>query len=122
MTDEEAVLARVRERAEALVAGDADRLTELLHERFVWTSHRGEVLDRQSYLRANTRNLVWRSQLVLDPAVAVVADTAVVVGTVQDEVERDGRPARFEMRMTQTWVRTGAQWRCLSGHAGPLTA
>jgi Domain of unknown function (DUF4440) len=118
MTEE--VLAAVRGRAEALASGDPDRLGGWLHEGFVWTSHRGEVLDRDAYVTANTGPLRWLSQELVDPHVAVVGDTAVVVGTVRDVVERDGERMAFAMRITQTWVRVaGAGWRCLAGHAGP---
>jgi hypothetical protein len=120
VTDEEAVLSAVHARAQALAAGDPEQLTRSLHERFVWTSHRGDVFNRSSYVTANTRDLVWRSQVVDNPRVTVVGETAVVVGIVRDEVERAGERADFAMRVTQTWVREGRQWRCLAGHAGPL--
>ena len=116
------MLAAVRGRAEALASGDADRLTGWLHERFVWTSHRGEVFGRAAYVRANTRDLRWRSQEIEDAQVAVVGGAAVVVGTVRDVVERAGEPTVFTMRVTQTWVHEAGGWRCLAGHAGPLTA
>ena len=49
----------------------------------------------------------------------VVEDAAVLVAIVVDDVERDGRPQSFRLRLTQTWVRENAVWRCLAGHAGP---
>ncbi|HEY1668764.1 MAG TPA: hypothetical protein VGG54_23985 [Trebonia sp.] len=36
---------------------------------------------------------------------------------VPDEVSRNGREVSFRLRLTQTWVRTPAGWRCLAGHA-----
>lgn len=113
------VLAAVRGRAEALASGDPVRLARWLHEGFVWTSHRGEVLDRAAYVEANTVRLRWLSQELLDPHVVVAGDTAVVAGAVRDVVERDGRPLTFTMRVTQTWTRSADGWRCLAGHAGP---
>ena len=115
------VLAAVRGRAEALVAGDPDGLLRLLHEQFTWTSHRGEVFDRAGYVRANTEQLRWRSQVIEDPQVTIVGGTAVVVGAVRDVVERDGETSVFVMRITQTWVREFEGWLCLAGHAGPLS-
>jgi len=115
------VLAAARRRAEALSSGDPDELRRWLHEDFVWTSHRGEVFDRAAYLEANTRRLRWVSQELVDPRVTVVGDTAIVVAAVHDVVERDGEPMNFTMRLTQTWIRSVDGWRCLAGHAGPLT-
>jgi hypothetical protein len=115
------VLVAVRGRAEALAAGDPEGLSRWLHEQFVWTSHRGEVFDRATYVAANTHELSWRSQVIEDPQVTIVGGTAVVVGTVRDVVEREGEVAVFVMRITQTWVRGAEGWRCLAGHAGPLS-
>lgn len=115
------VLAAVRDRAAALASGDPERLTACLHEGFVWTSHRGDVFDRAAYVESNTRRLRWWSQKILDPQVVLVGDAAVVTGRVRDVVERDGETLTFLMRITQTWVRTDTGWRCLAGHAGPLS-
>jgi hypothetical protein len=82
------VLAAVRGRAEALAAGDTDGLFRWLHEQFIWTSHRGEVFDRATYVAANIQDLSWRSQVIEDPQVTIVGDTAVVVGTVRRHTVR----------------------------------
>ncbi|WP_309650263.1 nuclear transport factor 2 family protein [Nocardioides sp.] len=108
-------------RAAALAVGDAEHLTALLHPDFRWTSHVGETYDREAYVRRNTGgHTVWRSQELVDPAVVVVGDTAVLHAHVTDVVlTADGEPAAFRMPMTQTWVREDGTWRCLAGHAGP---
>lgn len=93
----------------------------MVHEDFVWTSHRGEVFGRAMYVEANTRRLRWVSQEVLDPQVTIAGETAVVVGAVRDVVEREGEPVVFTMRVTQTWVCSADGWQCLAGHAGPVT-
>jgi ketosteroid isomerase-like protein len=123
VTAAEQVLAAVGERAAALAEGDAARLRALLHPGFRWTSHRGEVFDREGYVAANTGGaLVWRRQVVAAPDVVVAGEAAVVTGVVRDDVERDGVPATFAMRLTQVWIRDGGGWVCLAGHAGPVLA
>jgi ketosteroid isomerase-like protein len=115
------VVAAAERRAAALAARDAGALRALLHPAFRWTTHTGAVLDRDAYVAANTGgDLVWRSQRLEDVEVAGEGDAAVLVAVVVDDVEREGTSQRFRMRVTQTWVRSGAEWRCLSGHAGPL--
>lgn len=115
------VLAAAHRRAAALSAADAATLASLLHPEFRWTSHRGEVLDRETYIRNNTGGAVtWQSQSLADVHVTVVDRVGVLTAVVTDEVVRDGTAATFRMPMTQTWVRLGRQWRCLAGHAGPL--
>jgi ketosteroid isomerase-like protein len=108
-------------RAHALVAGDGPKLVELLHEDFVWTTHRGEVFDRAEYVGRNTGgDTVWRSQQLNCVRVRVVDRTAVLVAEVVDVVDsKDGAPETSQMPITQTWVRVGESWQCLAGHAGP---
>lgn len=115
------VLAAAQARADALAAGDAAGLTGLLHEDFRWTSHVGETFDRDEYVRRNTTGTtVWRSQELGGAHVVVVADTGVLYADVVDVVEgADGTPTAYRMPVTQVWVREGARWQCLAGHAGP---
>jgi hypothetical protein len=103
------LLAAVQRRAEALGSGRAEELAAVLHPDFHWTSHRGEVFDRDRY-----------AQQIEDPQCDVVGAVGVVRCLVLDEVERDGVRLTFRMPVTQTWVRDEAGvWTCLAGHAGP---
>jgi hypothetical protein len=117
------VVAAARARGRALAAGDRAALARLLHPRLRWTTHRGAVLDRAAYLDANTGGaLTWVSQDLHDVDVQVVdGRVAVLTAWVTDVVIRDGERRTFRMRLTQTWVRTGDGWVCLSGHAGPTS-
>lgn len=112
--------AGARRRAEALVSGDAENLLHVLHPAFTWTSHRGAVLDRATYVRGNTDgSLVWLEQRLEDVRSVVVGDTGVVTATAHDRVRRDGRDLTFVMPVTQVWVDTHRGPQCLAGHAGP---
>jgi hypothetical protein len=106
-------------RAGALVAAEPDRLRRLLHPEFRWTTHRGERLDREGYVRANTRDLRWIKQRLEDPEVTVVGDTAILLCTAHDTVVRDGVEYTYRMPVTMVWVRAHKGWVCLAGHAGP---
>jgi hypothetical protein len=107
-------------RASALVAGEPDRLRRLLHPEFRWTTHRGERLDREGYVRANTRDLRWTKQRLEDPEVTVVGDTAILLCTAHDTVVRDGVEMYLVAPVTQVWVRAHKGWVCLAGHSGPI--
>lgn len=117
----EQVIEAARARAAALANGDAERLLELLHEDFRWTTHVGSTYDRTEYIRRNTEgDTVWRSQDLFKPEVVVVDQTAVLYAEVEDVVvSEDDESATFRMPMTQVWVRSGSGWKCLAGHAGP---
>lgn len=118
---ESAVMAAARARAAALAAGDRPGLAALLHPQLRWTTHRGAVLDREQYLAANAGGeLTWLEQTLHDVDVQVVGDAvAVLTAVVVDVVDRGEGPETFQLRLTQTWVRTDGGWQCLSGHAGP---
>ena len=114
---EDEVLAAARRRAEALAARDAAALRALHHPALRWTTHRGAVLDRDAYIAGNTqsRDLVWRSQELVDPHVAIAGDAAVLTALVVDRVEVAGEPKTFRLRLTQTWIREPGGWVCLAG-------
>ena len=118
--DELGVLAAAERRARALAAGDAAALLALHHPALRWTTFRGDVLDRESYVRGNTDgSLQWLEQRLENATVVVEGDTAVLTAVVVDEVERKRRRETFRLRLTQTWVRDGDGWVVLAGHAGP---
>jgi ketosteroid isomerase-like protein len=118
--DQRAVLAAAERRAQALAAGDAESLRELLHPHFRWTSFKGEVFDRDSYIASNTAGtLRWREQRLQDVEVMVTGDTATLLALVTDDVERDGANETYQLRLTQVWLRERGRWSCLAGHAGP---
>lgn len=115
------LLDAVQRRAAALSCGDGEALRHLLHPGFRWTSHRGDVFDRDTYVDDNTRGqLRWTRQSLSGVVVSVVDQTGVVTSIVTDEVERDGTAQTFRMPVTQTWTRRDGHWQCLAGHAGPL--
>ena len=120
MDAEDQVIKAAQARASALAEGDANRLANLLHEEFRWTSHTGESYSRHEYVRRNTQgHTVWRSQDLGSPDVVVVGDTAVLYSEVTDAVLSDDGSETFRMPMTQVWVRQRGHWTCLAGHAGP---
>ena len=114
-------MAAAEERAAALAAGDAERLSALLHHDFRWTSHVGDTYGRAEYIRRNTDgDTVWRSQQLANAEVVVVGGTAVLHAEVTDVVlSEQGEDETFRMPMTQVWVRLDSTWKCLAGHAGP---
>jgi ketosteroid isomerase-like protein len=114
------IVAAAEARSRALVARDAEALRALHHPDLRWTTHRGEVRDRDRYVRGNTEEaLVWRAQRLSEVDVVSVGDTAVLTALVHDEFERAGEPGAHSMRLTLTWVREDGTWRVLAGQAGP---
>ena len=119
--DQQAVLSTALERAEALASSDEEALRRLHAPSLRWTTHTGEVLDREGYIAGNIGgSLIWRSQNLEDVHIEVYGDCAVLTGVVVDDIERDGRPSTFRLRLIQVWARNrDGTWRCVAGHAGP---
>ena len=114
------VIRAAEARASALAEGDARRLSDLLHEDFRWTAHVGETYSRHEYIRRNTEgHTVWRSQDLSGAEVVIVGETAVLYAEVTDVVVSGAETETFRMPMTQVWVRSAGDWKCLAGHAGP---
>ena len=117
MSARDEVLEAAARRSAALVARDAAALRELHHPDLRFTTHRGDVRDRDVYIAGNTGGeLVWR---LVDPDVVIAGDTAIVTGAVEDEFERAGVPGAHTMQLTLVWVRSDGAWRVLAAHAGP---
>jgi uncharacterized protein DUF4440 len=120
MSDDDDVLAAAGVRAAAWGAGDVRTLEQLLHPKFCWTSHTGDVLDRPTYLQSNVGGATrWHGRQLEDAHVTVVADAAIVRCTARDDVDAGNGRQTYRMPMTQTWVRVAGRWLCLAGHAGP---
>ena len=120
MGAEAEVLEAAMRRAEALGRRDRMGLQSLLHPQFVWTSHKGEMFDRQTYLDANTGGLTaWHGQQLADVDVRVVGEVAILRCMVTDDVTTVAGRASFRMPMTTTWISGLNGWSCLAGHAGP---
>jgi hypothetical protein len=120
MTPEDEVLEAARARSDALVARDTAALTALHHERFRFTTPRGDVRDRDGYVTGNTGGeLVWLAQALEETEVVVAGGTAVLVAVAHDEYERGGERGAHAMRLTLTWTRVDGRWVALAGHAGP---
>ena len=119
-SDEQNVIAATEQRAAALAHADVAELRRLMHPKMQWTTHRGDLLDRDAYIAGNTdRSLVWHEQRLEQPSVTVVGHAAVLTAIVIDVVDREGMRETFRMRVTQTWVHEGQEWKCIAGHAGP---
>jgi hypothetical protein len=115
------VIRAAEARSSALAGGDSERLSDLLHRDFRWTTHVGQTYSREEYIRRNTDgHTVWRSQDLHNPEVVIVGETAVLYAKAVDVVQSEDSDFEvFRMPTTQVWVRLGDDWKCLSGHAGP---
>src|SRR4051812_4083631 len=114
-TDEDAVAALVAARTEALVAGDAERMTGILAEDFIYTNAGGESCDRAEYVAAYVASpdVVWISQTSTAPDIRVYGDAAVVRLDVHDRATWSGEPFEGDFRTLSVYVRREGTWQCV---------
>ena len=109
-----------RERADALAAQDWAVVEAQLHDDFVYTNSLGERLTKDGYLTfLRTGPLRWNRQWLEDALVVEVDATAVITGTVFDDVVVDGEPRVLTFATTQTYALVDGRWRYLAGHTAP---
>ncbi len=115
--DEDAVAALVAARSDALVAGDAGRMTEILADDFTYTNARGESCDRAEYIASyvGSPDLAWISQQSSEPVVRVYGDAAVVLLDVHDRATWRGDPFEGSFRSLFVYMRREGTWRCVAG-------
>ncbi len=117
---EQDVLAAAARRATALAGQDWAVLEALLHPDFVYTNSQGARLTREQYVEfVRTGPLRWNAQRIEDPRVALVGSTAVVTGTVVDDVVVSGDAHVLRFATTQTYVLVDGAWSYLAGHTAP---
>jgi hypothetical protein len=115
--DEDAVAAQVRARSDALVAGDAERMNEILADDFTYTSSSGATCDRAEYVASyvGSPDLVWLAQESSEPVVRMYGDAAVVTLDVHDRATWQGEPFEGDFRSMFVYVRRDGVWRCVAG-------
>lgn len=117
---EEALTARERERRNALVDDDMDRLSDLVTDDLVHVHTTGNVhgkADLLGHAGGFLRFLeVERGPLLIR---RLGPDAAVMTGPMTNTVQRRGQDESVIVRafVTQVWVRDSAVWRVASFHA-----
>ena len=121
MSDQQ-VLDAAAARSAALVRRDWAAVERLLHAGFVYTNSQGARLDRAAYLDfLRDGPLRWNEQSFSDVRVVVAGDTAVLTGTVVDDVVVDGEQHLLRFATTQTYVLFGGAWSYLAGQTAPVS-
>lgn len=126
-TTSDTLLERERERCRCIVDQDFEGLCELPSPALVHTHTRGNIDDRESYLRY-AREVVEILDLQRESfrVIEVGHDAAVMHGRQVNRARlrgKDGSDVRVEAMVTQVWAREeDGQWRMVAFHATPLGA
>ena len=116
----EAILALEARRREAMLAGDASSLNDLLHEDLVYTHSTAGVDGKTSFLEKCTNgSLRYQSIEVSECFVTSIPQGALVHYDMKMEVEVSGTARVVRSRAMSVWTETQAVFRLIAFHATP---
>jgi ketosteroid isomerase-like protein len=110
--DREAIKARLSDWVGGMVVRDPTALDKLLARDFQAVTYTGRLLDRASSPDAEIKAVTTKT---VD--VRLYGDAAVVRALLSVIERRDGRIVTTPIRITQTWVREGGEWRAVADQA-----
>lgn len=114
----EMVLQLEQRRRDAMLAGDAAALRELISEQVIYVHSSAARDTRDSYLKKISSGALRYLQLVLsDMQVQMVEGAALVTGRMQATVARDGKEIPVRSAFLTVWVPEHGVWR-LRAHQG----
>ncbi|MEG3145195.1 nuclear transport factor 2 family protein [Sphingomonas sp. RT2P30] len=118
-TEEEALLAvrgLEKTRIEAIRGNDADAMTGLLDEKFIYINGSGKIYDRNSYVTAvRTHELTYSPDLELtETDHRVDGDLVILVGMMLGHARLDGEQQVYHLRNMRVWRARGAEWKLLA--------
>jgi uncharacterized protein (TIGR02246 family) len=115
--DEAAVIQATHDACKAYLAGDADRLAEVLTEDFTLTDASGVVTTRADDIE-NAKKGTVRYEVFenYDMKVRLHGDAAVVTGRTRVKGKAGDTPFAAEFQFTDTLVRREGRWRFAASH------
>ena len=105
----------------AMVARDAQRVSDLLADDWVLVSGAGKMKTKTDLLaEMATPDRELQEVDARDVMVRVWGDTAVITGTLHQRYRMRGQQTELTLRYTDTWTRSGDSWRQVSVHTTRL--
>lgn len=111
-----------QERCSAMMAGDRERLKQLLHPDLIHVHAKGQVDSFESYFASGGFKVEYtKVERFDDLQVRVIGDVAVMTGRqLLEAVRKTSREqVRIDSRVIQVWVRNGARWQQIAFQTTP---
>lgn len=109
------------DRCEAMMAGDRNRLKQLLHKELIHVHAKGQVDTYESYFAAGGFKVDYKRVERSELEVRVLGDTALMTGRQLLEAVRkgSGERVRIDSRVMQVWVRESQGWQQIAFQTTP---
>jgi hypothetical protein len=118
----ETVRALERVRIEAIRKNDADAMSRIIDDKFIYINGSGKIYDRDSYVNAvRSHELIYSSDLDLtETDYRVDGDLAILVGMMLGHARLDGEQQVYHLRNMRVWRARGAEWKLLAWQSSML--
>lgn len=114
----ESLLEQVQKRVSALVAGNADIVSQLLSDNFIYTNSSGKVLNKEQYLYTciTSGMMKWHNQDYLDINIHIESNVGILTAEVHDAFTWEEELVKTSFRTTQIYMLDGGDWKYIAGH------
>jgi ketosteroid isomerase-like protein len=101
--------------ARAVKQKDISALQMMLVPELVYVDYDGTLMNKAEYL-SSVQSPTLRPQRIVNESMSVrlYGAAAVATGVYRENGEKDGKPYLLRERFTDTWVRHGESWMCVS--------
>jgi len=116
------LVALEQDRCSAMMAGDRERLKQLLHPDLIHVHAKGQVDSFESYFASGGFKVDYtRVERFSDLQVRVIGDVAVMTGRqLLEAVRKISRDqVRIDSQVMQVWVREGTRWQQIAFQTTP---
>ena len=115
--EKKAILKIEEEWSKAMVDGDGKWFKKMLSDDFKIVLPDGQIWDRTKIADAWTTGTFDYSKCdILDLAVRLFGNTAVVIGRADVAGKANGKPFKHIEQWTDIYVKADGDWRCVSSH------
>lgn len=113
LTDQ--ILAKEKQRGDALLAGNVDALAALLSERLVFAHANATFDDKASLLKKmGSGNIVYKTLNISDTRVIDLDGTALLFSHLVADVTVGGQPRAIDNWTLSVWTRESGDWRLIA--------
>lgn len=120
--DDAAAIKGLEEKwAAAASKNDAATVGAMLADNITSIGSDGTMRNKAEMLAA-MKDRKYESAVVEDIKVSVYGDAAVATGIWRAKGTEQGKPFEDLERFTDTYVKTGGQWKCVATHSSPMKA
>ena len=121
-TDDAAAVKGLEEKwAVAASKNDAAAVGSILADTSTLVSSDGTMRNKAETLAA-MKDRKYDSAVEEELKVSVYGDAAVATGIWRAKGTEQGKPFEDVERFTDTYVKTGGQWKCVASHSSPMKA